>query len=198
MSSGSRRVGRLLVAVGGIGVVAALVFLVTSVVALVREVDALRGAPVAAPAQIMTVDLDAGESRTLWATARTPYDATCTLRHRDGAQPALHQGGGSTTIEIGGDRYEKVAEYTAVAAGTHQLACTGEFTVTGPEVGGATTIIRVVTGVFALIAALVPAILGAVLWQSGRDSRRDDGAWSHHHRDPGEGPVSTAYEPPGL
>ena len=185
MSSGSRRVGRLLAAVGGIGVVAALVFLVTSVVAL-------------APGQIMTVDLDAGESRALWATARTPYDATCTLRHRDGAQPELHRGGGSTTIEIGGDRYEKVAEYTAVAAGTHQLACTGEFTVTGPEVGGATTIIRVVTGVFALIAALVPAILGAVLWLSGRDTGRDDGAWPPHQRDPGEGPVSTAYEPPGL
>ena len=200
------RIGRVMIPVGAVGLVAGLALTALTVVTLLDQARSLTDGPVATSGAPLSIELESGESRTLWAREGTPGGATCGLRNEDGRPPTRGRSG-NVTVSLNGEEFRRAAEFTAVDAGTHVLTCTGTHTVTGSGTAGAGIVLRVLGALLLLVASIVAVVAGTV-WRLGGTthvvargslrSRPPRAPRTPRPPRPEDGPVSTAWEPPGL
>ncbi|MEL4505848.1 hypothetical protein AAEX63_13185 [Luteococcus sp. H138] len=126
-----------------------LVLLAVGVLSLIRGVSSIDDDKVSLASGYASVQLDAGEGRTVWSTTRT--DASCEVR---GPAGEVEVSESSVSASSGSRQYFGVASFTAPEAGRYRVTCeaSDDFRgFIGKQMNGGT------------IAVFVGSLIGAIL-----------------------------------
>lgn len=187
-----RRAGRKLVRVGGLLLAIALVLTLIGGLTTRNLLDNLRTHSAELLDGVGSVELTAGDERTLYVTGGlitpgeqvpTPVEnITCTVQGPGAAVPVNHlkDEDKKIGIDLALARFQVVGDFRATATGTHEISCTGLGVVVAPEVGAASALARLGAltlgslGVFAGATLLLLGAILSLLMRRGEDEPDDD------------------------
>lgn len=117
-----------------------------------------------------TVPLDSGERLGVFVENETVVDGTCTVSDGGAIDRSLTLLPGAD-VRYGGQSYQELASWTAPSAGEYTVACDQD----GLLLGDAQPVHQlpwwtagIVVGALGTVAALLPLVIGGVLWLAGR------------------------------